>query len=388
MLTDPWNHPRVFRTVKGVGQTLNPFALEQRTSLYQPSFPLSTSEIVELFLGLLRPVGGYLNPSFNANLYIQFLKSSQLEKVNPEINSKEFGSLSDPSDSLSMIDCYLRQMEHAILIALLEQIIPVLEASDLLFKVCIDEDLDSNKTLANVSVVIEIYADLKHTNTCYKLRIHPLVRKIKKAICYHSFEQYITRYFYGCVFAAGLKKKNNKLDALINEELRHIQVEGLEDKQCESIMLCWKDGKIQIIIGTNAFGMGINSSNVSLVIHCISLLSITSLVQQIGQAKRDGNEAKSIIFYSIKKDSRTNFGILAENREITQTMTDQEREQKYYLDENYPSCLKCDNCKNRTKHKPTYENCIDDVFHLLEIIDEKSAKDDWILAEYLASSSR
>jgi superfamily II DNA helicase RecQ len=38
-------------------------------------------------------------------------------------------------------------------------------------------------------------------------------------------------------------------------------------------------------------------------------------VQQIGRAGRDGNEAKSIVFYSIKKDLRTNFGILAENRE-------------------------------------------------------------------------
>ena len=44
-------------------------------------------------------------------------------------------------------------------------------------------------------------------------------------------------------------------------------------------------------------------------------LNIASLVQQIGRAGRDGSEAKSIIFYSIKKDLRTNFGILAENRE-------------------------------------------------------------------------
>lgn len=61
-------------------------------------------------------------------------------------------------------DASSRQMEHAILIALLEQIIPVLEASNLLLEVCVDGDLDSNKTLANVSVVTEIYADLKHVS--------------------------------------------------------------------------------------------------------------------------------------------------------------------------------------------------------------------------------
>ncbi len=35
------------------------------------------------------------------------------------------------------------------------------------------------------------------------------------------------RYFNGCVFAAGLKKKNNESDTSINEELHYVQVEGL-----------------------------------------------------------------------------------------------------------------------------------------------------------------
>lgn len=61
-------------------------------------------------------------------------------------------------------DASFRQMEHTILITLLEQIIPVLEKSDLLLEVCIDGDLDSNKTLANVPIVSEIYADLKHAS--------------------------------------------------------------------------------------------------------------------------------------------------------------------------------------------------------------------------------
>ena len=48
----------------------------------------------------------------------------------------------------------------------------------------------------------------------------------------------------------------------------------------------------------------------------------------------------------------------------------------YYLwnGDNVPSpCLKCDNCRKRIKEKPTYENCIDDVCHLLEIIEEMNS---------------
>ncbi len=35
------------------------------------------------------------------------------------------------------------------------------------------------------------------------------------------------RYFNGCVFATGLKKKNNKSNTPTNEELRYVQVEEL-----------------------------------------------------------------------------------------------------------------------------------------------------------------
>ncbi|CAG8776576.1 18932_t:CDS:1, partial [Rhizophagus irregularis] len=61
------------------------------------------------------------------------------------------------------------QMEHAILIALLEQITLILEESNILLEVYIDKDLDSNKTLANISIISEIYyADLKHATDASK----------------------------------------------------------------------------------------------------------------------------------------------------------------------------------------------------------------------------
>lgn len=53
-------------------------------------------------------------------------------------------------------------MEHAILIAIIEKLTPILEEQDLLLNVTIDDDLDSNKTLGNVGIVNQIFADLKH----------------------------------------------------------------------------------------------------------------------------------------------------------------------------------------------------------------------------------
>ncbi|CAG8679901.1 3714_t:CDS:2, partial [Funneliformis caledonium] len=75
--------------------------------------------------------------------------------------------------------------------------------------------------------------------------------------------------------------------------------------------------------------------NIISLIHCVSPLSMTNLVQHIRRARRDSNEAKSVIFYSVKKDLKTNFAILAENREMysnNQNMADDERERTCYLD--------------------------------------------------------
>jgi len=49
------------------------------------------------------------------------------------------------------------------------------------------------------------------------------------------------RYFNGCVFTAGLKKKNNELNTLTNEQLRHIQVEGLIQHLLNNHDTCWKE---------------------------------------------------------------------------------------------------------------------------------------------------
>jgi len=70
-----------------------------------------------------------------------------------------------------------KQMEHAILIDLLEQVTPILEEHDMMLDVTVDGDLSTNKTLAGVPVVHEIYADLKH-----------VTRNIRKHLSKYKFK--------------------------------------------------------------------------------------------------------------------------------------------------------------------------------------------------------
>ncbi|POG72115.1 hypothetical protein GLOIN_2v1172616 [Rhizophagus irregularis DAOM 181602=DAOM 197198] len=64
-----------------------------------------------------------------------------------------------------------RQMEHAILIAILQKVTPILEEFDLLLDIGIDGDLESNKTLGTVAIVNQIFADLKHVAKLIRSKI-------------------------------------------------------------------------------------------------------------------------------------------------------------------------------------------------------------------------
>jgi superfamily II DNA helicase RecQ len=84
-----------------------------------------------------------------------------------------------------------------------------------------------------------------------------------------------------CATQSGCNDLFENLQPLLPDKHLNGYHRGLEEKQRESIMSRWKDGKIQIMIGTNAFGMGINSSNVYLVIHCVSPLSISKYIYNL-----------------------------------------------------------------------------------------------------------
>ena len=73
---------------------------------------------------------------------------------------------------------------------------------------------------------------------------------------------------------------------------------GLTFDEKDIAYMNWSNEKTPIIVATNAFGMGIDKTNVRAVIHINLPQSIENFVQETGRAGRDGKESFSYLLYN------------------------------------------------------------------------------------------
>jgi ATP-dependent DNA helicase RecQ len=135
---------------------------------------------------------------------------------------------------------------------------------------------------------------------------------------------------------------------------------GLTDEERIANQEAFIFDKVQVIVATNAFGMGIDKSNTRYVIHYNMPKTMENYYQEAGRAGRDGERAECILFYSAA-DIITN-KLLIENSGSNVDKTNEYKKLQEMVDYcNTDGCLRkyilsyfgennspkvCDNCGN------------------------------------------
>jgi ATP-dependent DNA helicase RecQ len=78
----------------------------------------------------------------------------------------------------------------------------------------------------------------------------------------------------------------------------------------EDIIDKWNDDKIDIIVATSAFGMGVDKSDIRTIIHCCMPESLNRYYQEVGRGGRDGFPSISILSSVPLKDYNETFNLI------------------------------------------------------------------------------